>query len=580
MYIDSILNGSTITTWARNETQELVEFTTDAPYYYYEETPNDTGMTTIFGDFVEKKEFASRADMTFARANTMKAIHESDISPLYKFLSDTFHDRKNKNLHIGYFDIEVDFDLSDGIGYPTPDNPYGEINSVSLFNAVTQEYHMVVLDRRSAHNIKLSDADHPVHVHECVTERQLLTVFIDLIEDIDVLSAWNGDFYDIPYIVLRCIKYWGESQGRKMLCRGGFPAERMMKRDAYDNEVLYFELVGRVHLDMMKVYKNSTFGERPSYRLDAICEHEKIGRKIDYKGDLGELYRTDPQRFFDYSLHDSRLMKDLDEKMGIIELSIIRAQASTIRYTDIYGSIKPLEMKIRNYVHYERSEPMVLPDKEDNHKESFDGAFVIPTHQSIFGWSSSIDLEGLYPSVMRTINISPDTHLFQCMDDKVDFVKVVERSNDPITVMDVQTKRKLTTTGDSLMSLIKAEGLTISAYGSVFAAKKGLLPEVLDLWVTTRKESKAKMFEYQDLYNNTSEKETTIRAELKDKIDFFNTKQLLAKLDNNSLYGAVSNPYCRFYTIHCAASVTSTGQIIEKHQIANSDRILDSVANG
>ena len=579
MYIDSVNRGDEIITWSRSFDGSLSKIVSPAPYYYYEESDEPSDIHSIFGAPVKKVEFESRDLYNMGKGLApLGKIHESDISPLYKFLSDNFHNLQNKNLNIGYFDIEVDFDLNDGIGYPTPQNPYGEINSVSLFDANTQIYHMVVLLEDGVH-IRLQDDDFNVIVHECVTERQLLDKFFNLIEDIDILSAWNGDNYDIPYIMIRAMKIYGRAQGLKKLCRDGFSAKERMIEDAYGNEIINFQIFGRVHLDMMKVYKNSTFGERQSYSLNFISEYEEIGSKIDYKGDLGELYRTDPQRFFEYSLHDARLMKDLDRKMKIIELSIIRAQASTILYTDIYGSIKPLEMKIRNYVHHTREHEMALPDKEDHDKEPFEGAFVVATKPSIYGWSTSVDLEGLYPTVMRTINVSPETHLFQLEDNEHDFIKVVERSEDMVEVRDIRTGQVITTKAIEVSNLIRTNNLTISAFGSIFAEEEGLISEVLNIWVAARKSAKNKMFEITDKRNDVkangaSEEEL---HDLAEEIAFYNSKQLLAKLDNNSLYGVLSNRFSRLYTIYCAASITLTGQIIEKHQIYTGDRMLQEL---
>lgn len=573
MYIDAVENNGVITTWVRTPTGELIMNTSPTPYYYYEETDEPTDIKSIFGEYVTKVEFDTRKDFNQARSSTLKRVHESDIAPLYKFLSDNFHTMKNKNLNIGYFDIEVDFDLSFGIGYPVPDNPYGEINSISLFDSNTLTYHMIVLLKDGV-MVNLTDADFPVIVHECVTERQLLDKFVILIEDIDILSAWNGDFYDIPYIVLRCMKLYGNNEGLTKLCRDGHRAIQKYVKDDYDNEVLYYELVGRVHLDMMKVYKKSTFGERPSYRLDAICEYEDVGRKVNYKGDLGELYRTDPQKFFTYSLHDARLMYYLDRKMKILELSIVRAQNSTIRYTDVFGSIKPLEMKIRNYVHHERSEELALPDNIDSEKESFAGAFVVETKAGVYGYSSSVDLEALYPSVMRLLNISPDTHQFQCLGNDEDFVKIVERSSDLVSLRHIPSGTIVNTVAASVYMFLRENDLTISAYGSIFSKEQGILPEVLDMWVAERKAAKQKMFELQDEYNSKNIAGDTGLQQLKDDISYYDMIQQLAKLNNNSLYGAISNRYCRFYTIFCAASVTQSGQAIEKHQIYMSDKIL------
>lgn len=564
----------------------------DAPYYAYKSDSNGA-YKTIYGNNVSKVEFTKKYDYYEYIKNNKGKMWESDISPIYKFLSDTFAKSKNTNLNIGYFDIEVDFDLNDGLGYPRPDNPFGEINSISLFDARKQEYHMIVLEK-TPFNISLEDEEFPVILHKCVTERQLIDTFASVIDDIDILSAWNGHFFDIPYIMQRCIKIYGRSVGLTKLCRDGYKAYEKTVEDNYKNEVVVYDLVGRVHLDMMLLYKNFTFGEKPSYALDNICVAEKVGAKIDYKGDLGELYRTDPQRFFDYSLHDARLLYHLDDKKKLVELAITLVQGASIKYSDVFGSIKPLEHTIRNYCHYERDEVLILPDKRENKKEEFVGAFVIKTKADVYGWSFSVDLGSLYPSCIRTVNISPETHIMQCVNDDLDFIKIVERSDELITINTTKSfdyymlgneaeglsklggQSSFTLTGKEIYDMLREKNYTISAFGSIFSENRGIIPEVLDLWVGARKEAKNKMFEYEDKVIELKS-QNGLQSEIdsaKVNVELYNLRQMIAKLYNNSLYGAISNQYSRFYTIYCAASITTTGQAIEKFQIQKTDQLV------
>ena len=574
MYIDAKIIDDEIRCWVRKPDNTLSVSTHQIPYYFYAETDKETDIKSIYNVPLERIDCDDYDDYQYERSLRYGTTHEADINPVLKFLSDEFHDKKNDNLNIGYYDIEVDFDLDDGLGYPTPDNPYGEINSISLFDKTKQRFVMIILHDTP---FNLVDESFPVDVYNCATERQVLDTFHKVIDDIDIITAWNGDGFDLPYIFARAKKIYGDSKGLKLLSRDGYTANEFEVEDDYGNKIMRYRLYGRVHLDMMEVYKKSTFKEQPSYALDFIADVEKVGEKIKYTGDLGRLYREDPKRFFEYSLHDSRLLYQLDEKTKIMKMFIVRSQSSTVLYNDMFGSIKPLEMKIRNYVHYERAQKMALPDLKRKERESFEGAFVIETKAGIYSWSSSIDLASLYPSVVRSCNISPETHLLQCSGGHDDFVKVVTKSEESVVVKLVGSDKSVYTTGFGLHSLIKEQNLTISANGSIFTNNfRGLLPEVLDRWVAARNESKNKMFEAMDrlkeLKDNGASEEEIEECDI--EVQNYDTQQKLAKLDNNALYGAVSNIYCRFFTIDCAKSITLTGQLIEKHQIYTADQIL------
>jgi DNA polymerase elongation subunit (family B) len=514
------------------------------------------GTKTIRKDFTTKKDYQN-----FLTMNKMRTW-ESDISPLYKFLSDTFYGSESTTLNVGYFDIEVDFDLADGQGYPLASNPFGEINSISLFDLSRKTYVLIALTDK---NIVLSDDEFEVELYKCVTERQLLDTFFKVIEDIDILSAWHGDIFDIPYIMQRCKLLYG-SEWLTKLCRNGYKAKEVDTFDKFGNPAITYELIGRVHLDLLELYRKFSFGEKPSFKLDNICAAEGVGRKIDYTGDLGELYRNDPQKFFEYSLRDSKLLYNLDKKVTYIDLAINMGRKASIRYTDVTGSIKYLEHAIRNYTHFDRDVVVVLPDKANNEREPFPGAFVVETKMGIYGWSTSIDLGSLYPSTIMAINISPETHILQCENNHNDFIKVVHQSIDDINITHVESGEEFTLKGFELYEMLRENGYTISAYGSIFSNEVGIIPEILTLWLSQRKEFKDKGMEL------------SISGDSK-MSEYYMMLSNLAKLSNNSLYGAISNPYSRFYTIYCAASTTLTGQMIERHQIYMADKIVEEDYN-
>lgn len=545
--------------WYRDEDNELHMIEEPAPYYCYRRNKLNGTHMSLYGDSLSKMEFPTRKKFN-DYVNNHRNIFESDISPVYKYLSNNFYQDDSRIVNVGFYDIEVDYDLDEGIGYPTPENPYGMINSVSLYDRRKNEFHMVVL-----HENVLIDCEEgeKLTVHHCVTERQVLDTFFKLLKDIDILSAWNGDKYDVGYIYERCIKIYGLEKGLRKMCRDGQRVKYYEKLDDFGNKYLHHILVGRSHVDYMDLYKKFTFGERESYALDSIAEYELQSKKLAYKGDLGDLYRTDPKTFYEYSLHDSRLLKMLDDKLRFMELCITVTARATTKFTDVFGSIKNLEHTIINYCHFDREDKLIMPDKGDNHKEEFEGGYVLETIAAAYGWCSSIDLTALYPSVIRSINISPETHVFQCDKNEFDFIKIVEQSTDDIDMVCVETSEQITMKGFEVFEMLRDMNYTISAYGSIFSEEMGIIPEVLGLWFNERKALKAKSKEH-------------YKAGDKAQGDYYDMMQNIRKLYLNSLYGAISNQYSRFYSISLASSVTLTGQQIEKFQMWKADQIVEA----
>lgn len=568
MFIDAVEKKGSIYCWYRDEDNKLMLIEEPAEYSCYRRNEKHGDEKSLFGDKISKQEFNTRRELEEYQLKYPN-LFESDIQPIYKFLSQTFYKNPDSYLNVGFFDIEVDYDLKVGQGYPTPENPFGEITAVSLYDVTEEKYHLIMLDKNNEKfDIDIPEGDF-VTLHYCVTERHLLDTFVRIIDQIDILSAWHGDGYDIPYIMERCCYIYGEKEGLKKLCRDGFSATYRTRVDNYGNEYVHYELVGRVHVDYMQVYKKYTFGEKPSYALDSIVEAELKEKKLEYKGDLGELFRTDPKTYFEYSLHDSRLLKLLDDKKKFMNFIAAMCQQATMKFTDVLGSIKYLELSIMNHCHYDRDEVIRLPDRENHEKEAFPGAYVTETTAGAYGWTSSIDLEGLYPATIRSINISPETFMFQCMERFDDFVKVAQCSDKPVDLYDVETDDIVEGyTGAEINEMLKEHNFTISANGSIFKEELGLVPEVLALWRIQRKELKGKMFEHK-------------KAGDKEEAEYYDMMQNLKKLNMNSLYGAISNRYSRFYNIDLAASVTLTGQMIEKYQMWKADQIVEErIQNG
>lgn len=569
MFIDAIQKDDKVFAWTREEDGKLYLIEDDLPLYFYEKTKNKTKMKSIFGDNVKKVTFDSlRQYYDYKKKN--KTFFESDFSPVYKYLSDNFHQYADKKtpVNVGFFDIESYVDLSLGQGYPTPQNPYGEINGISLFDCKNDKYYILTLDKDNVLNLDLKDEKDGKEIEflYCVTEKQLLDNFFRLIKHMDVLVTWNGKFYDIPYIMARCQKIYKGIKWKKKMCRDGFQVKiREDDLDRWGNKHTTYKLVGRIHIDLQELYRKFVQKTQPSYSLSYISKSELKEDKVEYEGDLGKLYREDPARFYEYALQDTRLLVRLEDKLKFVDLAISMGRRATIRFDEVIGSIKYIEHSIRNYSHFTRNQPLVLPERdEDAKKLDFDGGFVVPTKPGRYRWSMSIDLASLYPSTIRALNISPERFILQCQDHVNDFIKISTKSDEIIKLMDVKDDFEIELPAIEINQFLKDNNYTITANGSILEDEQGIIPEIIDIWYEERKAMKDKMIELQ-------------KQGKKEEAGFYKIRQNLAKASLNSIYGAMSNKSSRFFDMNLAASITLSGQMISKFQIWKADQIIEEI---
>lgn len=550
-YIDAIEYKNNIVVWGRDTDGNLREEAFPLSDFLYAYLPDNTGtavMKDIFGTPMKRVDFSDKWDFR-DWCKTRFNLCESDVPPVYKMLLDKFPSVPEAQFNTLLYDIEVDFDLDDGNGYPTPSNPFGEINSFQAFDTKHKKYVMFIPSSFDG-TVDVSDADYPVEIHYTDSERDLLLSVANYIGHIDILCGWYTDGFDLPYIMERAIILFGEKTAKEMFCRDGFPAKKRNFTNEYGEEVWEWSLVGRQHLDMMKLYKKFIPGEKTSFSLDAVCMDDLGESKLDYDDDLGSLYRENPQKFYEYAKQDARLLMLLDNKHQIIRLAMSLAHANCVFASDVNGSVKPIETGFIKFCH-ERN--IVLPDKKDSTKEKFPGAIVYQTISGLWGWVMTVDLTALYPSAMIMLGTSTETLVGQLTGGYADYVSVMRREDRIVKFILESDNETIELPAHELESEIRDNGFTISANGTVFDGRLGLLAEYVQDRFNTRKY-------YQRL---KAEHASAGRMSEADTADLY---QKVIKIVCNSLYGCISNAHFRLYDIRLAKSITLTGQVISKWQ--------------
>ena len=546
---------------------------------------------TIFDTPVSR--FSSRSGKEFQKELAMakgsgKRIWESDFKPVFRCLADNYLGADSPKLQTAFFDIEVDFHPTKG--YSKPEDPFNAITAFSIYLDWSDKLITLVLPPKS---YSWETAEKICAEYEnCILfdrEEDMLTAFYDIIDDADILSGWNSEGFDIPYTVMRTIKILSKDDTRKLCLWGQLPKQRMFER--FGTESMTFDTVGRVHLDYMQLYRKYTYEERHSYSLDAIAEYELGEHKTPYQGTLDQLYNQDFSKFIEYNRQDTMLLSKLDTKLKFIDLANELAHENTVLLPTTMGAVAVTEQAIINEAH---SRGMIVPNRKtrDEHGETqAAGAYVAHPKKGMHRDIGAIDINSLYPSTIRALNMGPETVVGQLrpvmtdayikdkMEDKMvngkkvlgasfadaweglfgslEYTAVMDMDPNVQITIDWEADGNSTThTAEEVWRAIFEGGQpwVLSANGTIFKYDmKGIVPGLLERWYAERKDMQKK------------KKEATEPGQ----IAFWDKRQLVKKINLNSLYGALLNAGCRFFDHRIGQSTTLTGRIIARHMDAH-----------
>lgn len=593
------------------------QFPTNHVFYYSDPRGE---YRTIFGDKVRK--FASHSHKAFIREKMMlknRKIFESDINPVFRCLEDNYLNVESPSLNLCFFDIEVAFDLKRG--FAPIDDPFNNITAISLYLSwlnklvtlclppptMTMEEASVICGKFE--NTFLFD-----------NEAEMLDTFLSLIDDVDVISGWNSTGFDIPYMVNRITRVIGKDENRRWCLWNQAPKKREYIK--FKKKNFTYDLVGRVHLDYLELYQKHNPQQLHSYRLDFVGEHEECGNKVPYEGTLDDLYKKDFEKFIEYNRQDVMLLVKIDKKKKFIELANQIAHTNTVLLKTTMGSVALIEQAITNYAH---SKGMVIPDRKPrdfNNKEDDEddgpeidddeeedkagavGAYVAKPKTGIQDEIGCCDINSLYPSTLRALNMSPETlvgHIRPVYTDAliadriaagtpksdlwegvfctVEFDHVRDRTLDAIEI-DFEDGTNVKMRASELNDYIFHEGraLSLTANGTLFRTDiPGIIPGLLAEWYSQRKSMQQKEKEYAKLLKGEKAKEIPDPKKI-DEYEyyegFWNQRQQARKILLNSLYGALLNESMKFYDKRIGQSVTLTGRSIAKHMNGKINEII------
>jgi DNA polymerase elongation subunit (family B) len=544
--------------------------------FYYED--NRGKFQSIFGTPVSR--FSTRNNKEFRkeiRIQSGKQLYESDINPIFRCLEENFKGIDAPKLNVAFFDIEVDFDPERG--FSPPADPFNAITAISVYlQWLEQMVTLVIPPKHMSRETAQEIANNFENTLVFDSEAELLKTFLDLIEDADALSGWNSEGFDIPYTINRITRVLSKDDTRRFCLWNQYPKKRMFERFGAENET--YDLIGRVHMDYMQLYRKYTYEERHSYSLDAIAEYELGETKTVFEGTLDQLYNQNFKKFIEYNIQDTMILAKLDKKLKFLDLANTLAHENTVLLQTTMGAVAVTEQAIINEAH-ERG--MVVPNRKERYSDEDTqaaGAYVAYPKKGIHEYIGSIDINSLYPSAIRALNMGMETIVGQLrpiMTDRYIRDKMAKGASfaaaweglfgslEYESVMATEVGTEITIDWkDGEESVHSAADVwkiifdsnqpwMLSANGTIFTyEKEAVIPGLLKRWYAERKEMQAKL------------KEGTN----KDDEEYWDKRQLVKKINLNSLYGAILNPGCRFFDKRIGQSTTLTGRAIAKHMDA------------
>ena len=564
----------------RHFTEYPVKYT-----FYYKDARGK--YKSIYGDPLNR--IVARNTKQFRKElaiNQNKELFESDVNPIFQCLSEQYLNVDAPKLNVAFFDIETDFDPERG--FADPSDPFMPITAITVHLQWLDSLVTFAIPPKglSMEQAKEQVKDFP-NTYLYDKEADMLEAFLDIIQDSDILTGWNSEGYDIPYTVNRVSRVLSKDDTRRFCLWKQLPKKREYEK--YGKKAETYDLIGRVHLDSLELYRKYTYEERHTYRLDAIGEMEIGEKKTVYEGTLDQLYNNDFRTFIEYNRQDVALLDKLDKKLKFIDLSNELAHANTVLLQTTMGAVAVTEQAIINEAHHRGLQVPNRP-KRDEENTAAAGAYVAFPKKGVHKWIGSMDLNSLYPSVIRALNMDPATIVGQLRPEhteafvqdqmtlqKKSFAGAWEGKFGTLEYEAVMEKRKdfnITVdfeNGDSeMLSAAEVYKLIfdsnqpwmLTANGTILTNEHdGVIPGLLKRWYQERKELQAM-------------KGKAIEAGNQTEIAFWDKRQLVKKINLNSLYGAILNPGCRFFDKRIGQSTTLTGRAIAKHMSAEVNKVI------
>lgn len=537
--------SSNVHFWEYDDEGNKKHLTEKAPLYFY--MKSDKGdFTSIYGDTLKKMVFESWNEYKESKEMFKAAgreLFESDVDIDNRFILDRYSSKEMKipKLDVHFLDIEVHSEK----GFPKATLAEHPITIITIYSTKDKKYYIF-----SEKDFDRSRIPENSWVKIFPTEQELLKTFIAFIrkKHPDIISGWNSNGFDIPYIINRSYKLLG-----KEITDSISPIKnvrKLIKKLRFGKTQEVWEIAGINLIDYMDLYKKYHQGEQESFKLDYIAKVETGEQKLKYEGTLKELYHNDWQKYVEYNIQDVNLLKKIDERIKFMDLMVGICYNCKVPFDQFQKTTKVLDGAFMSRLMLDK---IILPDVKEleEGEDQYIGAYVKDPRIGMYDWVMSYDATSLYPSIMMQHNISPETKMMVAHESVVPIILDAIEGK-PVDENEMKMYAVDQLTCSDIVTMVKEKGYTISVNGVVYRHDKaGVVASFVKEW-----------FDKRNLHKKLMEK--AIAEGNHDEAQLQKGLQQNYKILINSVYGYVGSKFSRLYDKDNAVAVTSTGQEVLK----------------
>ena len=495
-------------------------------------------------------------------------LHFHDMKPHQKYLVERYGtaDEPSTSHRELFFDIECE--IGGALTEEYIESAPMPITSIAWWDKQEDWWSILILDKKSELNhTKAKNKE----IIPCKTEKELLAKFLEKFREIDpdILIGYNSDFFDIPYLYYRMCNVLGKEWADHLSPINKVNAKK--NNEYFFKRNQFVDIIGVESLDYMRLHKKYSWKDEPSWKLDAIGEKYTGIGKVEYEGNLDQLFETDIHKFIQYNFRDVEILKLLDEKLQYIALTKNLSHKGKHNYSEVYANSVTQDGAISAYL---LSQGIIPPARHVNPKakKGYAGGYLFCPKAGLYKYMFDEDLTSLYPSIIMSLNIGRETFKGRIIDaddrnNRLGLNDLKERDPEEELLVENDKKQQTRVNVGRLIAMIEQNNLAISANGCLFSTdKESTLSTVLNKW-----------FDERVKYKNEMKK--AYKSGDKEKGAYYHLMQYTMKILLNSLYGATALPGFRYGLPESilSESITLTGWRIIQESALCANRHMNKV---
>tara|TARA_R100001126_G_scaffold98140_2_gene72109 strand:+ start:298 stop:2106 length:1809 start_codon:yes stop_codon:yes gene_type:complete len=505
--------------------------------------------------------------------NTL-GLHYADVDPAQKFILEHYKDDDTPSQGHSEMFFDIECEIVGALTEENIQNPRGKITSIAWYHRQEKRYGCLILDPQAQIQNKpaYKKDGYIKEIISCQSEYELLDKFLAIYREINprILIGYNSDFFDVPYLYYRIMRVLGEGREKELSeinkVKSQLESSRWLKRGSY------VDIAGVESLDYMRLHKKFGWKDEESWALNAIGEKYVNLGKVDYEGNLDDLYKKDINKYIEYNFRDVEILVKLDEKFQYIDLVKNLSHKGKHRYQGVYSNSLTQDGAISAYLFKNN---IIPPNKATKPmiKKNYAGGYLFCPKAGKYDYVFDLDYTSLYPSIIMELNIGKETYKGRIVDsyDRNNYLSFIDlKKMDPnkLLVLEKPDGEKGELKVSEILDFIESKNLSITANGVMFSQRKqSLLSVVLERWFNERVEYKNKMKE-------------AYKANDKEKGEYYFLMQYTMKILLNSLYGATALPRFRYGNVILAESITLTGQRLIQASAYHANYYFNNILNG